>query len=268
MSQSFTLTQPALLVSNAGSNKVICGINIDTLAADVPLSGTGYWLVVSGSGIFADSSLHNTIVTNLINGVNVFQWVVTDGICSAYSQVVITYNTQISAIAGIDKSICADSVLLTATAPQFGFGYWQVISSTGIIDDTSSAVTQVTGLNPGENIFRWFVLNGTCSDSADVMIFVNEPSDCFVTLEVPTGFTPNGDGRNDFYFVKGIDDYPDNIITVYNRWGNKVYEKSGYLNDWDGTNDDGEPLVAGTYFVIFKVKSIDKIISSYVDLRR
>ena len=75
-------------------------------------------------------------------------------------------------------------------------------------------------------------------------------------------------GRNDFFIVKGIDDYPDNSIVVYNRWGNLVYDKSGYANDWDGSNNDGEPLPAGTYFVIFKVRTIDKIITTYVDLRR
>ena len=85
---------------------------------------------------------------------------------------------------------------------------------------------------------------------------------------MPTGFTPNGDGKNDFFVIKGIDDYPDNTIIVYNRWGNKVFEKSGYVNDWTGTNDSGDPLLDGTYFVIFKVRSIDKIITTYVDLRR
>jgi gliding motility-associated-like protein len=97
---------------------------------------------------------------------------------------------------------------------------------------------------------------------------VNDPSECIETLELPNGFTPNGDGKNDYFFVKGLDDYPDNSIVVYNRWGNQVWEKSGYRNDWDGVNDKGEPLAAGTYFVIFKVRSINRIITTYVDIRR
>jgi gliding motility-associated-like protein len=256
------------LISNAGPNKVICGINTDTLAATPPAFGSGYWLIVSGNATFADSTLYNTVITDLSNGVNVFQWVVTDGVCSAFSQVVITYNTQIQAIAGVDRDICADSVLLNATAPQFGFGYWKVVNSLGTIDDTTSAVTLATGLNPGPNVFEWVVVNGTCSDSASVVIFVNDPASCIETLELPTGFTPNRDGKNDVFFIKGLDDYPDNSIVIYNRWGNKVWEKSGYQNDWDGVNENGEPLAQGTYFVVFKVRSINKIITTYVDIRR
>jgi gliding motility-associated-like protein len=267
-SATYTLTQPPLLISNAGPNKVICGINSDTLAANPPALGSGYWLIVSGSATFADSTQANTVVTNLANGANVFQWVVTDGICSAFSQVVISYNTQIQAIAGVNRDICADSVLLNATAPQFGFGYWQIVNSDATIADSTSAVTIATGLNPGPNVFKWIVVNGTCSDSADLVIFVNDPSECIETLELPNGFTPNGDGKNDYFFVKGLDDYPDNSIVVYNRWGNQVWEKSGYRNDWDGVNDKGEPLAAGTYFVIFKVRSINRIITTYVDIRR
>lgn len=267
-SASFTLAQPPVLISNAGPNKVICGINTDTLAATPPTFGSGYWLIVSGNATFADSTLYNTVITDLSNGVNVFQWVVTDGVCSAFSQVVITYNTQIQAIAGVDRDICADSVLLNATAPQFGFGYWKVVNSLGTIDDTTSAVTLATGLNPGPNVFEWVVVNGTCSDSASVIIFVNDPASCIETLELPTGFTPNRDGKNDVFFIKGLDDYPDNSIVIYNRWGNKVWEKSGYQNDWDGVNENGEPLAQGTYFVVFKVRSINKIITTYVDIRR
>ncbi|MBL0343014.1 MAG: gliding motility-associated C-terminal domain-containing protein [Bacteroidetes bacterium] len=266
--RSYTLTQPPLLIANAGPNNVICGINFDTLSATLPTFGTGYWLVVSGFGVFADSTQANTIVSNLAEGVNVFQWVVTDGICSAFSQVVISYNTQIEAIAGINREICTNSVLLTATEPQFGFGYWEVVTSSGEIADSTQSSTFVTGLNPGSNIFKWTVVNGTCIDSAKVLVFVKDPSDCFETLEMPTGFTPNEDGKNDVFFIKGIDDYPENTLVIYNRWGNKVFEKSGYKNDWKGLNDSGEQLPDGTYFVIFKVQSIGVILNNYVDLRR
>jgi len=39
---------------------------------------------------------------------------------------------------------------------------------------------------------------------------------------------------NDYYVITGIENYPDNHFEVYNRWGNKVYEADGYLNDWNG----------------------------------
>jgi gliding motility-associated-like protein len=265
---SFSISQPPLLVSNAGQNNIICGINSDTLDANVPVFGTGYWTIVNGFGLFQDSVSNNTIVTDLAEGVNVFQWVVTDGLCSAVSQVVITYNTQIVAIPGFNRTVCADTVLLTATAPQFGFGYWQIISSDATITDSAKAVTSVTGLNFGPNRFRWIVVNGTCSDTAEVVIFRNDPEACIEDIELPTGFTPNDDNRNDFFIVKGIGDYPENTFVVYNRWGNKVYEKSGYANEWNGVNQSGDPLPEGTYFIILKVRKGSRTFTGYVDLRR
>jgi gliding motility-associated-like protein len=87
-------------------------------------------------------------------------------------------------------------------------------------------------------------------------------------LELPTGFTPNSDGSNDFFVIKGVEAYPDNILTIFNRWGNQVYSISGYNNQWNGLNNNGKPLPDGTYFVIFKINNEDIVLTGYVDLRR
>ncbi|SES18876.1 T9SS type B sorting domain-containing protein [Pedobacter rhizosphaerae] len=69
-------------------------------------------------------------------------------------------------------------------------------------------------------------------------------------LKIPNVFTPNGDGKNDTFFIERLDAYADNELTVINRWGSTVYEKNGYLSDWTG---DG--LADGTYFYVLKVKN-------------
>ena len=112
------------------------------------------------------------------------------------------------------------------------------------------------------------MINGTCYDSSLVNIFVKDPSDCLDEVEIPTGFTPNGDGKNDFFEIRGIENYEENVLVVYNRWGNKVFEKSQYANDWEGTNNSGDPLPAGTYFYIFKVRDTGKTYTNYIDIRR
>lgn len=96
----------------------------------------------------------------------------------------------------------------------------------------------------------------------DTVITLTGPQE----LRLPTGFTPNGDGYNDTYIIMGLDQYPDNVFKVFNRWGNLVYEKKDYDNLWDGKNNDGEELPDGTYFVIFEAS--DKSLNTYVDLRR
>jgi gliding motility-associated-like protein len=90
-------------------------------------------------------------------------------------------------------------------------------------------------------------------------------------LEMPNGFSPNGDKDNENFVVHGIDAYPDNTIQIFNRWGNLVYEVDGYNNEWNGDNMNGEPLPDGTYFVVLIVRingeDLDPL-TGYVDLRR
>jgi gliding motility-associated-like protein len=75
-------------------------------------------------------------------------------------------------------------------------------------------------------------------------------------LIVPTAFTPDGDGVNDFWELPNIDViYPENSVVVFNRWGSVVYEseKGKYaLNPWKG-DYKGKPLPVGTYYFIIRV---------------
>jgi gliding motility-associated-like protein/uncharacterized repeat protein (TIGR01451 family) len=69
-------------------------------------------------------------------------------------------------------------------------------------------------------------------------------------LNIPNVFTPNGDGKNDVFEIPDITSFPENEFIVVNRWGNSVYEKKNYRNEWTG-----EGLNEGTYFYVFKVKN-------------
>ncbi|RLD46642.1 MAG: hypothetical protein DRI86_02615 [Bacteroidetes bacterium] len=62
-------------------------------------------------------------------------------------------------------------------------------------------------------------------------------------LEIPNIITPNGDGYNDVFVIDGLENFPNSILKVYNRWGKKVYESNNYTNDWDGEN-----VTDGVYF--------------------
>lgn len=100
--------------------------------------------------------------------------------------------------------------------------------------------------------------------TAFITIVLTEPND----LQMPTGFTPNQDGMNDTFFVQGLDAYPRNQLTIVNRWGNVVFDRLNYRNDWRGENMQGGELPNGTYFAILKVNEGERILQGYVDLRR
>jgi gliding motility-associated-like protein len=69
-------------------------------------------------------------------------------------------------------------------------------------------------------------------------------------------FSPNGDGLNDLYIITGIENYPDNHVYFFNRWGTKVWDKAKYDNVkivWDGKDMNGIPLNPGTYFYVIDI---------------
>ena len=87
----------------------------------------------------------------------------------------------------------------------------------------------------------------------------NDSAQALVTpscLHVFNEFSPNDDGVNDFFKIECISRYPNNILKVYNRWGNIVFEKQGYDNSWDGTSNGRatvntrKQLPVGTYFYV------------------
>ena len=89
---------------------------------------------------------------------------------------------------------------------------------------------------------------------------------------IPEGFSPNGDGVNDYFVIKGADRY---IVTlrIFNRWGNKVYQSYHYKNDWDGTADIGllvssAQLPGGTYFYTADFNNGEKEIIGYLTINR
>lgn len=95
---------------------------------------------------------------------------------------------------------------------------------------------------------------GNCYTAIATIIVVPQPDD---NLMIQSGFSPNGDGVNDTFFIRNIDSYPQNTLTIFNRWGNIVYEKSPYTSTdlWDGTAQSvgvswNGLVPEGTYFYV------------------
>ena len=86
---------------------------------------------------------------------------------------------------------------------------------------------------------------GDCASQSSVTVTVTP------RLRIPNALSPNGDGRDDTWQIDQIDAYPGNHVLVFNRWGSKVFETSGYRrgNEWNG-NISGQPAPLGTYYYI------------------
>ena len=71
-------------------------------------------------------------------------------------------------------------------------------------------------------------------------------------LTIYNTITPNADGVNDTWIIENIQEFPDNEVQVFNRWGARVFEQKGYGQgkEWDGRSESGNDLPAGTYYYI------------------
>ncbi|MGI4884562.1 MAG: gliding motility-associated C-terminal domain-containing protein [Janthinobacterium lividum] len=90
---------------------------------------------------------------------------------------------------------------------------------------------------------------GGCASSDQVTVTVRPP------IRIPNAFTPNGDGRDDTWQIEFIEQFPDNTVNVFNRWGNKVFSTSNYsrANEWRG-DINGQPAPVGTYYYVVVTK--------------
>jgi gliding motility-associated-like protein len=84
----------------------------------------------------------------------------------------------------------------------------------------------------------------SCSDSESRTYTISN------SVAVPNSFTPNGDGFNDLFVVKGLDAFPNSKMIIFNRWGSEIFNTDSYANNWDaGKYPDG------TYFYILELST-------------
>ena len=160
----------------------------------------------------------------------------------ASSESAINYKWQVS-----KKSISSTS-----------YDQWVEISDNEFYSGTNT--NKLTVYNTSYNMEGWkyrvitftpdYICGGEIISGSSELIITN--------LEIPKAFSPDGDGINDKWTVRGglNENYPNNKIVVFNRWGIKVYGATGYQNDWDGTYNNNisttssSNLPVGTYFYV------------------
>jgi gliding motility-associated-like protein len=126
---------------------------------------------------------------------------------------------------------------------------------------------------------RAILYSEDCSDPArlaqDTTTFTHTVRPPFDSLDViPTVFTPNGDGHNDFFTLGYTKENGDRVggtsnpchdeinVQIFSRWGTLVYESDEYPEfQWDGSNKGGGKVAPGTYFVLISGKYGNEIVT-------
>jgi gliding motility-associated-like protein len=166
------LFDPGITV-DAGPDQSICTpLTTVTMDATVPLDpNTGTWSTLQGGGSIENENQANTVISDLPVGINCFEWTFYNGPCDnppSDDLCIYVYDQgQPPADAGDDQEICfpETSATLSGNQPILpATGFWTLISGSGNVADPNSAVTTVTGLGVGDNVFSWTIDNGPCID--------------------------------------------------------------------------------------------------------
>ncbi len=162
--------------------------------------------------------------------------------------VTVTVRQSPSANAGPDQIISNKfNSILEAELGEEESGMWYSDSDSIIFSDMTDPLSAVNNLSAGENVLSWIVTNGVCpADTDKVTITVGD-------LLIPTLITPNGDSKNEYFVIQGIETSIQTELTVFDRRGTQVFQDSNYDNKWNGVDYNNKPLINDTYFFVLKL---------------
>lgn len=178
-----------------------------------------------------------------------------------------------SAIVGIGNSVDIDfTALISDPNNNLDASSFKVIQG-----PTSGAPYTVTGLSvkvdysgrsfSGQDQFTVEIcdLLGACSTSTVTVDVVGD-------IVVYNGFSPNGDASNPYFQIGNITILePQNKVTIFNRWGDRVFEVENYNNDtnrFDGKNNNGNELPSGVYFYRIEFSSGREELTGYLTIKK
>ncbi|MEM6964842.1 MAG: gliding motility-associated C-terminal domain-containing protein, partial [Bacteroidota bacterium] len=258
---------PALSANVTAEENYACGEEEIQLSATVPSIGTGTWTTTSTASI-ANSNLASTTADGIEVGANLFIWSLSFEACENYdadtmivfSEETIEVNDD-NYLIGLNEKIENEDVLVN---DNIGFvNEYTVNIVTQPMHGTVDMVDGIFTYTPDQNAFgidefEYEVCNANCPnacETATVTITLNgltEKGECWI----PNVIAPNGNGKNDALIIPCTENFPNNELMIFNRWGDKVFGTTSYANDWEGTFK-GKDLPAGTYYYIFKLDTDD-----------
>jgi gliding motility-associated-like protein len=221
------------------------------------ITGQGPWNITYA---FNDSIISVATWSNPYNFGNqpgVYEIIaITDAFCTDSSGIVATIaiiDAPAPPVVNVPDLICHQNIteFVTGTASTGNLAWF---SDEELTDLVGQGETFQPIDFPG--ITTYYVIATENGCESEPTVFTVEVDICSVI--VPEGFSPNGDGINDFFVIQNLNAFPGSKFTVFNRWGGEVYHSDDYQNNWDGTstsnlNVGGNQLPEGTYYYLLEL---------------
>ena len=257
--------------ANAGADAASCD-DIFDLSGNLPTNGaniTGVWTTAGGAIIdMANSPV--TMVSGLAQGGNTFTWTLSAEGCPEFSSDDVVITSATAPIANpdfleIEADVLSGEVSLVANDVLGGSTNFEITILDGPIFgtfDTTALDLGTFSLNllPSEfgvSEVTYQICSTDCPDlcsTSTLSISVAQSDNPFV----PNTITPNGDGANDDLVFDTItfsdpDEIPDNELIIFNRWGDIIFQAKPYINNWNGLNQEGQPVPEATYYFVLRL---------------
>ncbi|MDI1356190.1 MAG: gliding motility-associated C-terminal domain-containing protein [bacterium] len=240
-----------------------CAANGATIYPTIssPTANLSYqWLAVPNTS-FSTLSERSTIVNNIgqfyITVTNTLNGCATSGVLEVnLGNLKANFNVEPSSgFAPLHvKFTNLSSSSSTVNGTQGILSHWSFGNGTVLAGVMASVNPETNYTQGGTYKVVLFVNKGACSDTTVRLIHVEIPS----MIEIPNVFSPNNDGTNDVFFLKGSN-LVDLTALIIDRWGRKVYElTSGTGNiSWDGKDQLGKEVAEGVYMYVITATGSD-----------
>ena len=241
-------------VSAQFSYQVLYGCKSDSIQfANAGGNGIISWQWTFDSAL--QKSLQDPLVTYSVYGTKFAQLIVTNGVCSDTSTANILLDNILKASFSGPDNICpTDKVsFINNSIGNIVSWYWDFGDGTNSTDSVPLPHLYPPSTSDMDYIVKLIVQNNLgCFDTASKQII--KAKSCYIT--VPSAFTPNGDGINDYLYPLNAYKATNLQFRVYNRYGQLVFETRDWTKKWDGTIN-GKPQDTGTFVWMLQYTDID-----------
>lgn len=263
-----TITDLPNIIAEAGTTRTICGNDSVYLNAILPEGNiTGRWETNTNASI-QKSTEANSLVQNMELGENIFYWILSTEDHPDFTKDSVVYTYFKKPIARQDLVTLSEeedqkeiAILSNDELPVNYLVWTEVISQpvNGVVEhlENGSFVYERIFNGGATASFEYQLCyeTATCLDLCDTtqvqIDIILDPFDPGVF--VPDGITPNGDGLNDNLVMLGLEQYPNNELLLFDRWGNQIFQAQPYLNNWDGTWKN-KNLPEGAYYFVLRTE--------------
>ncbi len=243
---AIVLTSTLVVDAIAGRDTSFCQNGSLTLNGSSSIGGTTYnWILLPSTASISNTTI---AVVNPPVGTSTYVLIVSNGGCIDRDSIKVTSNSLPVVDAGPFANIPINTSTVIGGSPtSSNGGTYTWAPNSGTLDNPFGSNPTASNTITTQYTVTVIDVNG-CTNSDTVTVLV------YPDIKIPNGFSPNSDGKNDVWQIDNIQQFPDNVVEVYNRWGELLFLSKGYDVPFDGRYK-GKNLPVGTYYYVINLNN-------------